>query len=184
MATLQKLKTFIKVKKFITLKNSPRAQSNRNILLVTPLAAQPNISLPISFSRTCVIFHRHINDADCRHPLITGLLHQRTLQLGWATQDPHKIKLVNSPIEKKAIHITMEKILAADVCLSRESKLSSEMWYLVAEQPYTPTHMDSSNWRQELKTHCICIWNTQRINFKSSSSEFISQYISFQIRRK
>lgn len=58
MATLQKLKTFIKVKKFITLKNSPRAKSNRNKLVVTPLAAQPDISLlptlsqeePISFN--------------------------------------------------------------------------------------------------------------------------------------
>lgn len=143
------IKNIHKSKEIHNIKKFAKAQSNRNRLLVAPLAVQPNISLPISFSRTCVIFHTRINGADYRLPVSTGLLHPWTLQLGLPTQDPHKIKLVDSPIEKKAIHIMREKILAADVCLSRESKLSSEMWYPVAGQPYTHTHMDSSNWRQE-----------------------------------
>lgn len=151
MATLQKLKTFIKVKKFITLKNSPKAQSNRNRLLVAPLAAQSKLSPHLLLKNLCHLhtWIKRINDTDYRLPVSTGLLHPWTLQLGLPTQDPHKIKLVNSPIVKKAIHIMREKILAANVCLSRESKLSSEMWYPVAGQPYTHTHMDSSNWRQE-----------------------------------
>lgn len=64
---------------------------------------------------------------------------------GIPTKDPHETKLVNSPIVKKAIHIMREKILAADVCWTRESKLSSEMRYPWAGEPYTHTHMDSSN---------------------------------------
>lgn len=75
MATLQKLKTFIKVKKFITLKNSPKHKATEIDYLSLPWLSSPTSPSPSPSQEPVSLFHTRINGADYRLPVITGLLH-------------------------------------------------------------------------------------------------------------